>query len=73
MLKKLTSRKLWMAIIGVLIGVYLLIIENNVEKGCEMIIASIIAYLGGESYIDGKFISTVANEIRGDSDDNESK
>jgi len=53
MLQKLSSRKLWSAIIGVVSGIGL-VATGNVVAGTSTIISSILGYMFTEGYIDAK-------------------
>ena len=55
MANKLASRKLWVALIGVVTGV-ILIISGNTTEGVTTMITSILGYLAAEGYIDGKAV-----------------
>ena len=60
--QKLSSRKFWMALIGVAGGVVAAIYDNPTE-GAALVIASIVGYLAAEGYIDGKAAAANANAI----------
>ena len=62
MLQKLSSRKLWTAIIGVVTGIGL-IATKNVTEGTSVIISSILGYLLAEGYIDAKSASAASQII----------
>lgn len=64
MKEKLTSRKLWVAVAGIIAGVAL-IASKNVTEGAAMIISSVLGYLIAEGYIDGKAVSAVKDVIEG--------
>ena len=53
--RKLTSRKLWFAVAGFVVGVLMLFSDGatktNIE-GCIMALGSVIAYIVGEGIID---------------------
>lgn len=53
---KLASRKLWVALTGIVTGIVLIITGNSTE-GVTTMIASILGYLVAEGYIDGKAVS----------------
>ena len=59
---KLTSRKLWVAVAGIIAGVAL-IASKNVTEGAAMIISSVLGYLIAEGYIDGKAVGGVIEGI----------
>lgn len=62
MLMKLSSRKLWGSILGVIVGAYIVFALGEVEAGVTLIIASICGYNIAEAYVDGKSAaSTVTN------------
>ena len=53
--KKLTSRKLWMAVAGFVTGVALLFTAGATEEtitGCVMALGSVVAYIVGEGLTD---------------------
>lgn len=53
--KKLTSRKLWMAVAGFFTGVMLLFTAGATEEtitGCVMALGSVVAYIIGEGLTD---------------------
>lgn len=53
--KKLTSRKLWMAVAGFVTGVMLLFTAGATEEtitGCVMALGSVVAYIVGEGLTD---------------------
>lgn len=58
MKNKLTSRKLWVALMGIVTGI-VLIVTGNATEGVTTMVASIVGYLAAEGYIDGKAVSTV--------------
>ncbi len=62
MKEKLTSRKLWVAIAGIIAGVAMIAAKNTVE-GTAMIISSVLGYLITEGYIDAKAVGGVIGEI----------
>ncbi len=62
MKEKLTSRKLWVAVAGIIAGVAMIAAKNTVE-GTSMIISSVLGYLIAESYIDAKAVGGVINGI----------
>ena len=59
---KLTSRKLWIAVAGIIAGIAMIAAKNTVE-GTSMIISSVIGYLVAESYIDAKAVGGVIGGI----------
>lgn len=62
MKEKLMSRKLWVAIAGIIAGVAMIAAKNTVE-GTAMIISSVLGYLIAEGYIDAKAVGGVIGEI----------
>jgi uncharacterized membrane protein YebE (DUF533 family) len=66
MKEKLTSRKLWVAIAGVIAGVVLIANKNTIE-GTTTIVASILGYLAAEGYIDAKAVN---NKLQQTKDEN---
>lgn len=57
--KKLTSRKLWMAVAGFISGVILLCTAGATEQtisGCVMALGSVVAYIVGEGLTDAASI-----------------
>lgn len=57
--KKLTSRKLWLAIAG-MVGGFILAFNGSAEtvetiSGCIMSVASVVAYIIGEGLVDSSF------------------
>lgn len=53
--KKLTSRKLWMAVAGFVTGAVLLFTGGATEEtitGCVMALGSVVAYIVGEGLTD---------------------
>ena len=62
MKEKLASRKLWVAIAGIIAGIAMIAAKNTVE-GTAMIISSVLGYLIAEGYIDAKAVGGVIGEI----------
>jgi hypothetical protein len=62
MKEKLTSRKLWVAVAGIIAGIAMIAAKNTVE-GTAMIISSVLGYLITEGYIDAKAVGGVIGEI----------
>lgn len=58
MKEKLSSRKLWVSIIGIITGISLIAAGNSTE-GAATIITSILGYLMAEGYIDAKAVKKV--------------
>lgn len=57
--QKLSSRKLWLAVAGIISGVAMVLSENTTE-GAALIGSSIIGYLVAEGYIDAKAAAATA-------------
>lgn len=55
---KLTSRKLWVAIAGIIAGIVLIVNGNTVE-GTSTLVASIVGYLLAEGFIDAKAVKKI--------------
>ena len=62
MKEKLLSRKLWIALIGVITGVVLIATGTTVE-GAATVITSVLGYLISEGYIDSKAVNTVIEQV----------
>ena len=58
---KLTSRKLWVAIVGIVTGIVMIVSGNTIE-GTTTIVASILGYLVAEGFIDAKAVNTQLQE-----------
>lgn len=58
MKKKLTSRKLWVAIAGIVTGI-ILIVNGNTVEGTSSLVASVLGYLIAEGLIDAKAVDSV--------------
>lgn len=59
--RKLTSRKLWLAIAGFITGVVLLVSAGATEQtitGCVMSLGSVVAYIVGEGLTDAAATKT---------------
>lgn len=65
---KLTSRKLWVAIAGMISGIVLIVNGNTVE-GTSTLVASIVGYLLAEGLIDAKAVTTVIDSAEEDNKD----
>lgn len=65
---KLTSRKLWVAIAGIISGIVLIVNGNTVE-GTSTLVASIVGYLLAEGFIDATRVKTVIDSIKEDNKD----
>jgi len=57
--QKLSSRKLWLAIAGIISGIVLLV-QGEIEMGTALIGSSIITYGIAEGFIDGKRTAAAA-------------
>jgi len=57
--QKLSSRKLWLAIAGIVSGIAMILFGNATE-GAALIGSSIVGYLAAEGYIDGKRAASAA-------------
>jgi hypothetical protein len=62
MKEKLTSRKLWVAIIGMLIGV-VMIFAGNATEGVAAVISSVLTYIIAEGYIDAKAVGAIIDSV----------
>ena len=62
MKEKLLSRKLWVALIGVLTGI-VLIVSGTTTEGAATVITSILGYLIAEGYIDAKAVNAVIDQV----------
>lgn len=62
MKEKLTSRKFWVAVAGLISGVVLIVSGNKVE-GTSTLIASVVGYLLAEGIIDAKAVNTVIDSV----------
>lgn len=65
---KLTSRKLWVAIAGIVSGIVLMVNGNTVE-GASTLVASVVGYLLAEGFIDAKRVKTVIDSTEEDNKD----
>lgn len=61
-MEKLTSRKLWVAIIGIVTGIGL-IFTGDTPEGATTLIASILGYLLAEGIIDAKAVDSVLDIV----------
>lgn len=59
---KLSSRKLWVAVAG-LIGGIVLIVNGNAAEGTATIISSVVGYLLAEGIIDAAAVKTVTDTV----------
>ena len=59
---KLTSRKFMVAVAGIVSGIVLLV-NGSTTEGMATIIASVIAYLAAEGYIDAKAVRATTEKI----------
>lgn len=63
--RKLTSRKLWLAIAGFITGVMVLFTAGATEQtvtGCVMALGSVVAYIVGEGLTDAASVKTDKTE-----------
>ena len=58
MKEKLSSRKFWMSLIGLITGISLIFMGNPTE-GASTIIASVVSYLLAEGLIDARAVGEV--------------
>ena len=65
---KLTSRKLWVAIAGIISGIVLMVNGHTVE-GASTLVASVVGYLLAEGLIDAKRVKTVIDSTEEDNKD----
>jgi energy-converting hydrogenase Eha subunit C len=61
--RKITSRKLWAAIVGFGSGIYLLT-QGEPAGGVALMQSSVVRYLAAEGYVDGKAAQTAIEVIR---------
>lgn len=59
---KLTSRKFLVAVAGIASGI-VLIANGSTTEGVATVIASVIAYLAAEGYIDAKAVKATTDKI----------
>lgn len=59
---KLTSRKFWVAVAGIVSGIVLIVNGNTVE-GVSTLIASVVGYLVAEGIIDAKKVKTITDTV----------
>lgn len=62
--RKLTSRKLWMAVAGFITGILLVFTAGATEEtitGCVMALGSVVAYIVGEGLTDAASIKSGDN------------
>lgn len=59
---KLSSRKFWVSVVGIISGVVLIVNGNTVE-GTSTLIASVVGYLLAEGIIDVKAVNTVIDSV----------
>ena len=59
---KLTSRKFWVAVAGIVSGIVLIANGNTVE-GVSTLIASVVGYLVAEGIIDAKKVKTITDTV----------
>lgn len=67
-LKKLKSRKLWVAVIGVLMGVSMIFgVDHNVAEtvsGAVVAVVSVVAYIITEGKIDAAAVGDAAQKVQ---------
>lgn len=61
-LKKLTSRKFIVSVSGIISGI-VLIASGSTTEGVTAVIASVVAYLIAEGYIDAKAVDVLDNVV----------
>ncbi|MEA4814692.1 MAG: hypothetical protein VB112_07290 [Oscillospiraceae bacterium] len=59
LIRKLSSRKLWVAIAGVTAGIAL-IVSGNVSEGSVAVVSAVVAYMLAEGMIDAAAAKTAA-------------
>lgn len=59
---KLSSRKLWVAVAGIIGGIMLIANGNSVE-GTATIISSVVGYLLAEGIIDAAAVKTITDTV----------
>lgn len=72
---KLSSRKLWVAVMGAVTGICM-IVSGNMTEGAATVIASVLGYIVAEGYIDAKAVKAalqVAEEVNDQMDLNETE
>lgn len=68
MKEKLLSRKLWVALIGVITGV-VLIVTGTTSEGVATVITSVLGYLIAEGIIDAKAVGVIIDQVEEQLDD----
>jgi hypothetical protein len=63
MKEKLASRKLWVAVMGVVTGVCV-IVSGNMTEGVATVIASVLGYIMAEGYIDAKAVKSAMEIVK---------
>ena len=61
-LTKLTSRKFLVSVAGIVSGI-VLIVGGNATEGVATVIASVVAYLVAEGYIDAKAVKAATDKV----------
>ena len=61
--RKLTSRKLWIAVAGFVTGLIALFTGTGTVEGCIMALGSVVAYIVGEGLTDMANIKNENSEI----------
>jgi hypothetical protein len=62
MKEKLSSRKLWVALVGVITGICV-IVSGNMTEGVATVIASVLSYVVSEGYIDAKAVKATLDVV----------
>ena len=62
MKEKLTSRKFWIAVIGMLVGIIMIISGDSVE-GVAALITSALSYIIAEGYVDAKAVGAIIDSV----------
>ena len=62
MKEKLASRKFWVAVIGMLVGIIMIISGDSVE-GVAAVITSALSYIIAEGYIDAKAVGAIIDSV----------
>lgn len=62
LMKKLTSRKFIVSVSGIISGI-VLIASGSTTEGVTAVIASVVAYLIAEGYIDAKAVDVLDNAV----------
>jgi hypothetical protein len=62
MKEKLSSRKFWVALVGVITGICV-IVSGNMTEGVATVIASVLSYIVAEGYIDAKAVKAALDVV----------